>query len=131
MGSSLVRRSRAPSSSCPLPWHTVAGSPRPWLPGGSAHTLSGREAAYAEAYANAGDFRCRNRRARLQRAWAGATSPAPLPPMSSTTPLLTVRLFGPFSAWVAGSPLPRLRSRKGQWLLALLLLRDRREVDRG
>src|SRR5260221_3891324 len=29
-----------------------------------------------------------------------------------------------------GHPLPRLRSRKGQWLLALLLMRSGREVER-
>ncbi len=43
---------------------------------------------------------------------------------------LRVRLFGPFGAWVEGRPLPRLRSRKGQWLLALLALREGRPVER-
>src|SRR5947207_4316293 len=37
---------------------------------------------------------------------------------------LTISLFGPFEAWVNGAPLPRLRSRKVQWLLALLTLRS-------
>jgi predicted ATPase/DNA-binding SARP family transcriptional activator/class 3 adenylate cyclase len=44
---------------------------------------------------------------------------------------LAIRLFGPFAVWVYGVPLPRLRSRKGQWLLALLALRRGREVDRS
>ena len=42
-----------------------------------------------------------------------------------------VRLFGPFAAQVDGHPLPRLRSRKGQWLLALLALRSGRAVERS
>src|SRR5437016_2726462 len=50
-------------------------------------------------------------------------------PPSSDSPL-TLNLFGPFQAWVGGEPLPRLRSRKGHWLLALLALRDGREVER-
>src|SRR5204862_7473009 len=33
-------------------------------------------------------------------------------------------LFGPFEVRLHGHPLPRLRSRKGQWLLALLTLRS-------
>lgn len=43
---------------------------------------------------------------------------------------LEIRLFGPFAALVNGHPLPRLRTRKGQWLLALLVLRHDREVAR-
>jgi predicted ATPase/DNA-binding SARP family transcriptional activator len=45
-------------------------------------------------------------------------------------PLLTLQLFGPFEARVQGAPLPRLRFRKGQWLLALLALRAGHEVER-
>jgi DNA-binding SARP family transcriptional activator len=44
---------------------------------------------------------------------------------------LAIHLFGPFAVRVRGVPLPRLRSRKGQWLLALLALRHGREVDRS
>jgi DNA-binding SARP family transcriptional activator len=44
---------------------------------------------------------------------------------------LSICLFGPFEALVNGIPLPRLRSRKGQWLLALLALRAGREVERS
>jgi len=44
---------------------------------------------------------------------------------------LVLRLFGPFDAQVNGRPLPPLRSRRGQWLLALLILRHGREVERG
>src|SRR5947207_14739131 len=43
---------------------------------------------------------------------------------------LGIRLFGPFEAQLAGQPLPPLRSRKGEWLLALLVLRHGREVER-
>ena len=47
------------------------------------------------------------------------------------TPLpLTLRLFGPFRAQVGGKPLPRLRTRSLEWLLALLALRHGRAVDR-
>lgn len=41
--------------------------------------------------------------------------------MSTTYPL-TIRLFGAFETLINGDPLPRLRSKKGQWLLALLVL---------
>ena len=44
---------------------------------------------------------------------------------------LLLRLFGPFEARLNGEPLPRLRSRKGFFLLALLALRHDREVDRS
>ena len=43
---------------------------------------------------------------------------------------LEIQLFGPIAVRVEGRPLPRLRTRKGQWLLALLVLRSGREVDR-
>jgi hypothetical protein len=43
---------------------------------------------------------------------------------------LTLRLFGPFVAEVDGIPLLPFRTRKGQWLLALLTLRHGAEVDR-
>jgi predicted ATPase/DNA-binding SARP family transcriptional activator len=44
---------------------------------------------------------------------------------------LEIRLFGPFNVTVGGEALPPLRSRKGQWLLALLTLRAGREVERS
>jgi predicted ATPase/class 3 adenylate cyclase len=43
---------------------------------------------------------------------------------------LAIQLFGPFEVRVNGAPLPRLRSRKGLWLLALLTLRHGQEVER-
>jgi predicted ATPase/DNA-binding SARP family transcriptional activator len=43
---------------------------------------------------------------------------------------LEIRLFGPFDVRISGEPLPRLRSRKGAWLLALLVMRHDREVSR-
>jgi predicted ATPase/DNA-binding SARP family transcriptional activator len=39
-------------------------------------------------------------------------------------------MFGPLTVLVGGKPLPRLRSRKGNWLLALLALRPGQAVDR-
>src|SRR5580700_7085757 len=36
---------------------------------------------------------------------------------------LDIRLFGPFDVQMNGEPMPHLRTRKGQWLLALLILR--------
>jgi predicted ATPase/DNA-binding SARP family transcriptional activator/Tfp pilus assembly protein PilF len=44
---------------------------------------------------------------------------------------LEVRLFGPMEVRLGSQPLPRLRSRKGLWLLALLALRSGRSLDRG
>ncbi|MBC8136872.1 MAG: hypothetical protein H8F28_13390, partial [Fibrella sp.] len=43
---------------------------------------------------------------------------------------LEICLFGPMEVRVGGRSLPRLRSRKGLWLLALLALRAGRDVDR-
>jgi predicted ATPase/DNA-binding SARP family transcriptional activator len=45
-------------------------------------------------------------------------------------PALDIRLFGPFETWVRGRPLRPLRTRKGQWLLALLSLRHGHDVPR-
>ena len=42
----------------------------------------------------------------------------------------TLTLFGPLRISVQGQPLPRLRSRKAQWVLALLALRHGRPVER-
>jgi DNA-binding SARP family transcriptional activator len=47
-----------------------------------------------------------------------------------STSSLAIQLFGPFAVRVNGAPLPRLRTRKGEWLLALLVLRAGRVVDR-
>ena len=44
---------------------------------------------------------------------------------------LEIRLFGPFDVRLKGEPLRPLRSRKGQWILALLALRHDREVARA
>src|SRR5689334_830714 len=48
---------------------------------------------------------------------------------SAASPL-AMRLFGPMDVRVQGRPLPQLRSRKGYWLLALLVLRHERPVER-
>src|SRR5947199_7162178 len=42
-----------------------------------------------------------------------------------------VWLFGTFEAQVHGRPFGRLRTRRGQWLLVLLVLRHGREVERS
>src|SRR5262249_8206160 len=44
---------------------------------------------------------------------------------------LLIRLLGPFHVLQGGEPLPRLRIRKGHWLLALLILRHPRPVERA
>ncbi len=41
-----------------------------------------------------------------------------------------MRLLGPFQVRLQGVPLPPLRTRKGAWLLALLVLRRDRPVER-
>src|ERR1051325_263904 len=48
----------------------------------------------------------------------------PLPP-------LTIHLFGPMRVLVHGAPMPRVRTRSVEWLLALLVLRHGRAVDRS
>src|SRR5437762_3073217 len=50
--------------------------------------------------------------------------------MSSAVPSLKIRLFGRLLAEVSGVPLPRMRSRKELWLLALLCLESGRDVQR-
>src|SRR5262245_41155451 len=44
---------------------------------------------------------------------------------------LTINLFGPFEISVGGEPMPRVRSRSIEWLLALLALRHGRSVERS
>ena len=54
------------------------------------------------------------------------------PPETQTLPPgLEIRLFGPMEVLVAGQPLPPLRSRREQWLLALLVLRHGRASERA
>ena len=50
------------------------------------------------------------------------------PPPSSQ---LQIRLFGGFDAYRGGTPLPRARTRKEVWLLALLTFRPGQSVDRS
>jgi predicted ATPase/DNA-binding SARP family transcriptional activator len=49
---------------------------------------------------------------------------------AGTPPSWSARLFGPFQVSVHGSPLTRIRSRKGRQLLALLALRTGQDVER-
>ena len=53
--------------------------------------------------------------------------PVPLPLATK----LAIQLFGPLSVQVDGEPMPKLRSRKGLWLLALLVLRHGKDVQRS
>src|SRR5690242_3699594 len=46
-------------------------------------------------------------------------------------PPLSLHLFGPLRALVRGEPLPRVRTRSVEWLLALLALRHGRAVSRS
>src|SRR5207245_2883583 len=46
-------------------------------------------------------------------------------------PSPTVQLFGPLRVLIGGAPMPRLRTRSIEWLLALLVLRHGRAVDRS
>jgi predicted ATPase/DNA-binding SARP family transcriptional activator len=46
-------------------------------------------------------------------------------------PPLTIHLFGPLRVTVGGEPLPRVRTRSVEWLLALLTLRHGRPVNRA
>ncbi|MBB6049908.1 ATP-binding protein [Armatimonas rosea] len=50
--------------------------------------------------------------------------------MQETSPALAIRLLGAAEIRVQGTPLPRLRSRQGLRLLALLALRSPRELER-
>src|SRR5262245_18603486 len=43
---------------------------------------------------------------------------------------LDIRLFGPLRVLLDGEPLPRVRTRSVEWLLALLVLRHNRAVER-
>lgn len=52
------------------------------------------------------------------------------PALQGTQSTLNMRLFGPIEVRIRANPLPRLRSRKGLWLLALLALRAGRSVER-
>src|SRR6266705_1755453 len=51
--------------------------------------------------------------------------------MSYAQPPLTLRLFGPLRITVRGEPLPRVRTHSVEWLLALLVLRHGRAVNRS
>src|SRR5262245_14745548 len=50
----------------------------------------------------------------------------PSPPLP-----LAIRLFGPCEVRLHGEPLPRLHTRKSQWVLALLTLRAGQIVERS
>ena len=65
-----------------------------------------------------------------------AASGLPLPgsppdPSSMAPPPLGIQLFGPLRVTVRGEPMPRVRTRSVEWLLALLTLRHGRAVDRS
>src|SRR5437868_439838 len=47
-----------------------------------------------------------------------------------TSPL-TIHLFGPLNVVIQGKPMPRVRTRSVEWLLALLVLRSGKSVSRS
>src|SRR5947209_12048646 len=68
------------------------------------------------------------------RIWEQGMTAGESDPMSAAehaAPPLTIHLFGPFEVRVSGVLLPRLRTRKGQWVLALLALRHGCDVERS
>src|SRR5579872_2941490 len=48
-----------------------------------------------------------------------------------TNTSLAVQLFGPLQVVIDGEPMPRARTRAVEWLVALLVLRQGRSVDRA
>jgi DNA-binding SARP family transcriptional activator len=56
--------------------------------------------------------------------------PRDLTAKAGASPCFSLHLFGPLEARLHGTPLPRLRTRKDLWLLALLALHAGRELDR-
>src|SRR2546425_992910 len=53
------------------------------------------------------------------------------PPPEQPVSALSIRLFGAYDVRLGGSSLPATRTRKEQWLLALLVLRHGQAVDRS
>src|SRR5947209_4532333 len=92
--------------------------------------------AYALPYAPEQEKRMQARilsRAHFTLSAASGLPPpwAPRDEESMTPPPLTIHLFGPLRVTVRGEPLPRVRTRSVEWLLALLALRHGRAVDRS
>src|SRR5262249_55257079 len=52
-------------------------------------------------------------------------------PITMASSALTLHLFGPLRVLVQGAPLPPVRTRSVEWLLALLVLRPGRAVERS
>ncbi len=52
-------------------------------------------------------------------------------PITMTSPSFAIHLFGPLRVLIQGEPMPRVRTRSVEWLLALLVLRPGRAVDRS
>src|SRR5437868_10100866 len=50
--------------------------------------------------------------------------------VDGAAPSFSIRLFGPFEVALLGEPLPHIRFRKSQALLALLALRQGSEIER-
>src|SRR6266699_1967946 len=62
----------------------------------------------------------------------GHPLPSRPPDLSSMAPSpLSIHLFGPLRVTVGGEPMPRVRTRSVEWLLALLTLRHGRAVNRS
>src|SRR5215212_6352334 len=94
------------------------------------------ETATAEPTAKAGEMRMQRKTLFLPvRASSAALAPVvrshPPGDRPMAPPPLTIHLFGPLRATVRGEPLPRVRTRSVEWLLALLALRHGRAVSRS
>src|SRR5262249_48954264 len=60
----------------------------------------------------------------------GRDRPMEIKNQETARPSLNIRLFGPFDVQLYGEPLRKVRSRKEQWLLALLVLRQGHQIER-
>src|SRR5437588_170890 len=92
--------------------------------------------AYALPYAAEQEKRMQARilsRAHFTLSAASGLPPpwAPRDEESMTPPPLAIHLFGPLRVTARGEPLPRVRTRSVEWLLALLTLRHGRAVSRS
>ena len=52
-------------------------------------------------------------------------------PITMSSSPLSIHLFGPLRVLVQGEPMPRVRTRSVEWLLALLVLQQGRAVERS
>src|SRR6476661_4962579 len=90
----------------------------------------GNQDAVSAASSNSKEKRNMSPNGTLTRAWRPHKQAYKMVMDCAALPF-SLRLFGPLDVRLSGEPLPRLRSRKGQWLLALLALRHDAELSRS